>query len=171
MRYSLLGRCLEGFDKVVSIRRAQSSDSSALFSWRNDPATRAASLNTSEIAWDEHVKWFSVALHNPKIVFYIATNSAVSADSLGMCRFNISDQSDCAEVSINLNPDFRGKGLAQQILHESLVSFSKEFPLVEELTASIKKENLASLKIFLAEGFTSHASFAGVEYLVFKPKS
>lgn len=155
---------------MVSIRRAQISDSRDLFSWRNDPATRAASLNTAEIAWDDHVKWYSVALHNPKIVFYVATNPTVTADSLGMTRFNISEQMDCAEVSINLNPDFRGRGLAQQILHDSLVSFSKEFPLVEELTASIKTENLASMKIFLAEGFASIATNDGVESLAFKPK-
>lgn len=156
---------------MVMIRKAQIGDSKDLFSWRNDETTRIASLNSSEISWDDHVKWYSVALHNPRIVLYIAEDNSLGLASLGMCRFNIAEAQDKAEVSINLNPVFRGKGLAQHILHESIKSFSLEKQSIGLLEAIIKSDNHPSMKIFLAEGFTPQLTQDGVVHLELQLKA
>jgi L-amino acid N-acyltransferase YncA len=51
-----------------------------------------------------------------------------------------------AEVSINLNPTMRGKNLSYQLLSDSIKTFKKTNQI--SLTATIKKENKASLIIF-----------------------
>ena len=130
--------------------------------WRNDPATRLASLNTSEIAWDDHSAWYSDALGKPSIALYISESSNVESESIGMCRFNISENQASAEVSINLNPEYRGKGLAQGVLHDSIQLFSEEFPNVRELTATIRTSNSASIKIFHLENFETLNEVDGV---------
>lgn len=148
--------------KLIAIRKARTDDSRDLFTWRNDEATRVASLNTSEILWGDHIKWYSSALQNPNIVLYISEDTMLGATSLGMCRFNISEKGDEAEVSINLNPEYRGRGLAQPTLHHALERFAKEFTNIELLTATIRTVNAASLKIFQAEKFIPVSEDGGV---------
>ncbi len=148
--------------KLTRTRRARESDSRDLFMWRNDPATRSASLNNSEITWDDHTAWYSEALRKPTIALYITEISTVESQSIGMCRFNISENLSSAEVSINLNPAYRGKGLAQGVLHDSIQHFSEDFPNVKVITATIRTSNSASIKIFHSENFETQNDKDGV---------
>lgn len=150
---------------LTTTRRARESDSRDLFLWRNDPATRSASLNTSEIAWEDHVAWYSEALCKPTIAFYISQSPTVESESIGMCRFNISEDQTSAEVSINLNPEYRGKGFAQGVLHDSIQHFLEDYANVGELTATIRTSNSASIKIFHSENFEIQNEEDGVYYL------
>lgn len=136
--------------------------------WRNDPTTRLASLNTSEIAWDDHATWYSEALRKPTIAFYISEVITPEAHSIGMCRFNISEDRTSAEVSINLNPEYRGKGLAQGVLRDSIQLFSEEFPTISGLTATIRTSNSASIKIFHSENFETLNEEDGVYHLTLR---
>ncbi|MDH6423813.1 GNAT family N-acetyltransferase [Aurantimicrobium minutum] len=147
------------------IRSAGIEDSRYLFEWRNDPTTRNASLNTDEIHWEEHQKWYLSVLKNPQVVIYIAEDIPAESSPLGMCRFNISEERESAEVSINLNPEHRGKGLAQSILHDAIEVFTTEHPRVIDLTATIREENLPSMKIFVSENFVPQHSQDGVVQL------
>lgn len=155
----------------MKIRNAGIDDSRNLFEWRNDPNTRNASLNTDEIQWEEHEKWYLSVLKNSNVAIYIAEDIPAQSSPLGMCRFNFSDEAASAEVSINLNPDHRGKGLAQSILHDSLEVFAIQHPQVRELSATIREENLPSMKIFVAENFVSQLTQDGVVQLVLKLKN
>jgi len=155
----------------VEIRNAGIDDSRNLFEWRNDPNTRNASLNTQEIQWEEHENWYVSVLQNPNVSIYIAEDFPAQPSPLGMCRFNLSDEAETVEVSINLNPEHRGKGLAQSILHEALEVFALQHPQVRELTATIREENLPSMKIFVAENFVSQLTQDGVVQLVLKLKN
>lgn len=145
----------------MHIRRAEQRDSLDLLTWRNDAATRAASLNTAEVTREDHDRWYETALQNPLLVLFIVENEE-QTDSVGMCRFNLDLEVPQAEVSINLNPAFRGKGLAQTILSESLSLFSQEYPHIHELTATIREENAPSIKIFRAAGFVDLSSHEGI---------
>ena len=150
------------------IRSAGIEDSRYLFEWRNDPNTRNASLNTDEIQWEEHEKWYLSVLKNPKVVIFIAEDNLSESSPLGMCRFNLSEETDSAEVSINLNPEHRGKGLAQSILHDAIGVFTQQHPQVVDLTATIREENLPSMKIFISEEFVSQSTIDGVVQLSLK---
>lgn len=147
------------------VREARIDDSRFLFEWRNDPDTQKASLSTTEILWGDHEVWFSAALENPLIVFYISEALHPEKSQLGMCRFNISSDSKIAEVSINLNPLHRGKGLARKILHECIEVFVIHFPEINTLTATVRDENIPSMKIFLAENFLLKQQIEGIAQL------
>lgn len=145
----------------MELRRAQAADAQAVFDWRNDPATRAASLSIAEVDWPTHERWFARALENPRLVMYLAEQSA-EPRLVGMCRFDIDEAADSAEVSINLNPLARGRRLAQPLLDGAIRAFSSEYGAVRELSAQIRAENLASRLIFERAGFVQIASSDGL---------
>jgi L-amino acid N-acyltransferase YncA len=77
----------------------------------------------------------------------------VLGDSAGMVRINILNDSGLGQVSINLNPDFRGRGISRQLLGSSLLFGAKVFENVSKYCADIHIENMASQKIFVSVGF------------------
>ena len=86
-----------------------SLDSQRIWQWRNDPVTRAMSVTTEEIPWDRHRAWYSQAATDPSRVLLLVFED----DSpVGMVRFDLQALAD-AEVSINLNPQARGRRARQ----------------------------------------------------------
>lgn len=147
----------------VSIRRATSEDSSDLFRWRNDPATREASLNQEPVGWEEHERWYASALASADRRIYLAIGELDGATvALGMCRFDRESDGDY-EVSINLDPRARGRGLARGILEASIESLRREVGPVG-LRATIRDVNLPSARTFLAAGFALERSVDGIGY-------
>ena len=125
-------------------------DAEYLFKWRNDPHTIAMSLNSMPVTWDEHINWLRDALNNEKkllILCYLKNSAPV-----GFVRFDV--YYHYAEVSINLNPCSRGKGLAKRCLTAALDIFKKKFQRPTQIIARIKIENKASQQLFTSAGFT-----------------
>lgn len=144
------------------VRRATELDSRSIFNWRNDELTRAASLSTTEISWQDHQTWFGLAIGDERLAIYIVEAQVSDCSEIGMCRFDLIASDQAAEVSINLNPRFRGRGLGTHVLHAAISLFQVEHPLISELRARIKIENIPSLKIFLTEGFCESSETEGV---------
>ncbi|KRC60449.1 hypothetical protein ASE14_05355 [Agromyces sp. Root81] len=134
----------------IEFRRARLSDAAAVFEWRNDSTSRAASVSTGEISWAGHVEWFESALADPLREIYIAVESDSSA--VGMCRFD--ERTDAAEVSINLAPSVRGKGIASVVLRGAIDAYREDHPGTGRLTAVIRPSNTASVRLFERLGFT-----------------
>lgn len=109
-------------------------------------------MNTAIVEWDHHLAWFEQALRNPQLVMYIAVQEA-SPQMVGMCRFDIDADHASAEVSINLNPEARGRRLSQPLLDDAINCFLGEHDTIRELTARIRVENTPSRKIFEQSGF------------------
>lgn len=158
---------------ALSVRPATADDSRKLFEWRNDEQTRAVSLSTDEIAWPDHDRWFTASLSNPRRFIYIAeavpgdnTDNGDNANSatrpVGMVRFDIDDAGEYAEVSINLNPDARGKGYGTVTLVEGIRRFELDRPDLRGTTALIRDTNAPSVAIFAKAGFTAEGSADGV---------
>ena len=125
-------------------------DAEYLFKWRNDPHTIAMSLNSMPVNWNEHIEWLQCALNDEKkllILCYLENSAPV-----GFVRFDVYHH--YAEVSINLNPCSRGKGLAKRCLTAALERFKKEFQRPTQIKARIKIENKASQRLFTSAGFT-----------------
>ena len=133
--------------RSISLRPADSSDCNALFNWRNDPDTRAASIETSEIDASKHRYWYSQTLQNPlrKILIGMFDQQAI-----GMVRLDHILAEDRVEVSIILAPEARGAGFAAPLLSKGL----EQNPFgTSRFSATIKPTNVASQKIFAACGF------------------
>ena len=127
----------------MKIKDADNSDSLDIFVWRNDPISCQMFLSNKKVTLEEHKKWLESSLNNPLRKIYIGI---LKDEKVGICRFDIDSKLTSAEVSINLNPTMRGKSLSYQLLSDSIETYKKTNQI--RLTATIKKENKASLIIF-----------------------
>lgn len=151
----------------LTIRRASELDSRDLFEWRNDPHTRAVSLSTNEVTWEDHERWFSATLANPARHIFICKAILDGADeSIGMVRFDLNEVGASAEVSINVNPSARGRGFGAQTLIAGIDAFLSGEPDVRQLSAQIRESNVASVAIFTKVGFVLTRSEGGVGHYV-----
>lgn len=140
-------------DGSLALRPADASDSPALLAWRNDREAREASISVDPITQQEHGAWFEGILHDADRHLYIAE---LDGHRIGMCRFDVTDAG--AEVSINLNPDYRGRGLARPVLAAAIDRFRAEVSANTVLVARIRPSNPASIRIFGELGFRRTSS-------------
>ena len=149
---------------MIALRRANAGDARDVFEWRNDPRTREASLSRAEIVWDDHEAWFIRAIADPGRRLYIAEavgDSGPPADgAIGMVRFDRRG-GEAAEVSINLNPSWRGRGVSVEVLESAIAELSSS-GMSPELHATIRAGNTASVRLFLRAGFVEVSREADV---------
>ncbi len=139
---------------TVEVRPAAPDDAARLLAWRNDPRTVETSLSGATVAPAEHAAWFKRVLADRDRVLLIGE---ADGEPIGMCRFDI--DGDRAEVSINLDPAHRGMGLARPLLLAALTAVPSR---VTRLTAEVRTDNAASVRLFTAAGFQARPDDAGV---------
>lgn len=137
----------------LTYRKANLSDSRDLFEWRNDQQSREASINSDVVPWEAHEKWLTAKLDSDDSYLLIAELASNEASKVGMTRFDIERHKGIAEISINLNPVFRGQGLAEKLLTESIGYFASTGTGIQLINATIRESNEASTKIFIRTGF------------------
>jgi RimJ/RimL family protein N-acetyltransferase len=132
------------------LRKVTIEDAKILLDWRNDPMTRAQSINGGEIKPEDHLVWLQKSLSNPDRFLFIATDETGAL--FGNCRIDkeLEDGREIYELSWTIAPEWRGKGLGKTMLGELL----KETVLKgKRLKAVIKRDNVASAKIAERFGF------------------
>lgn len=132
----------------MDIRLATDGDASDILLWRNDQISREMSLNSSIVSKEEHAEWFLESITNPNRTIYIGL---IHSFKVGVCRFDLNPLNLSAEISITLNPVLRGKGLSYQFLMMAIEEYRKSHHA--DLLATIKNDNLASMRIFTRFGF------------------
>lgn len=130
----------------IALRTATAGDCETIWRWRNDPATRKASLAQGAIPLGVHRGWFNRAVTDPDRLFLIGL---VGEEEIGFVRLD--REGDAAMISIALDPTARGRGLAVPFLLESLAAC--HWP-VARFTAVVRPENAASRASFERAGFT-----------------
>src|SRR5690606_20691543 len=104
----------------------------------------------------EHLQWYAKSLQDPTRIILIAECAGVA---VGMCRFDIDAAAPAtAEISINVAPDQRGRGLGGAIIDAAGEVFASMHPEVHTVTATIRPENGASVRLFESRGFRRTAS-------------
>jgi len=132
----------------MKIRFVDHRDSGDILAWRNDPASLSMFRNSKDVDPDEHQDWFEHSLNDPNRALYMG----VEEDrQIGICRFDFDPIEDWAEVSINLNPEERRKGLSCPLLQAAIEAYRET--RVCALVANIKKDNIASKRLFEKCGF------------------
>ncbi len=141
--------------QVITMRRATTADARDVFEWRNDPQTRWASISQEPIDWESHLSWFarSVGADDRRLFIAEDLEAEQPAGAVGIVRFDMIDGERAAEVSINLNPGWRGRGVGSATLLAGLAALRAERGRVPELLATIRPENVASLQLFTRAGF------------------
>lgn len=128
---------------IISIRLAKLSDANILFSWRNDPLTRAASERTSPLLWEDHISWLTHTLQSTTQHVFIGEHDGLP---IGVVRFSV--EHDHAVVSLALAPAAQGKGLGKSLLALGIAQIGST-----PIRARIRCDNVASRTCFAACGF------------------
>ena len=138
----------EGFG-MLKIRAATKEDRRLLWEWANDSEARAASFNSEQIAWGQHVKWFDKKMHDPNCYLYVITNE--KSEPIGQIRFDI-EKPGAAVISVGMERQIRNRGYGTQALELSLRRISKDAD-VRQVVAYVKPENRQSIRAFEKAGF------------------
>lgn len=139
---------MSGSSPEISLRTATWDDRDLLLAWSNDPITRKNSFEQRPIAVEEHEAWLRKRLADSDTRIYVGLNGAVPC---GVVRFQ-RQEGGAAEVSIALDPSFRGRGLAAPMLRLARERYLRECP-VARVVARVKADNVTSLRAFRRAGY------------------
>jgi RimJ/RimL family protein N-acetyltransferase len=133
----------------LQIRKAKSDDMKIIFELSNDDEVRNCSFNPEKIKWEDHQQWFTRTLNDPGHHFYIISNQL--DEFVGQARFERLNAGQY-EVSFSIAAEFRGKGIAANVLKLACLELKKENSRLR-IIGWIKNDNLKSLKCFNKAGF------------------
>ena len=131
-----------------------------LLTWRNDVVSRQMFIDQRIITAKEHELWFTRCLVDPMTCIHIGI---FEQKKIGVCRYNLEPSGDIARVSLNTNPEIRGRGLASIFLTASINHYLHHKNIM--LIALLKIENLASLRVFKNSGFSESKASSRFYYL------
>ncbi|MFD2201848.1 GNAT family N-acetyltransferase [Shivajiella indica] len=130
------------------LRNAGMDDLEITYSWANHPHTRQYAFNQEFISLEEHSKWFTGKITDQNCIYKLLISGA---EPLGSIRFDL--KGDEGLISYLIGPDHIGKGYGKNLLELSILSLEKERTDVSSIKGLVKKENIASVKIFEKLGF------------------
>jgi RimJ/RimL family protein N-acetyltransferase len=129
------------------LRAATADDCERVFTWANDPITRAVSFSSAAIAWADHVAWFEQQLARSDRNVLIAS---ADRDPVAVVRLDRLDAATCV-ISINVAPTARGRGLGTAALLAATAYAAKLG--FTRIRALIRPDNAASVRAFTAAGY------------------
>lgn len=132
----------------MNIRPAVAADAGLLLAWRNDPVTRAMSLETGDTPPERHAEWLAAKLADPTSELWIGE---VNGLPVAQVRLDLAEPG-VAVVSISVAPDARGRGHAGAALTEAMAA-QRLGP--STFRATVRRENTASLRLFETAGFSA----------------
>jgi UDP-2,4-diacetamido-2,4,6-trideoxy-beta-L-altropyranose hydrolase len=139
----------------LHLRPAAAADARMLHAWRNDEATRAASVDSAPIPWDRHAAWFDKVLTDPARTLLVG---AVGTIPVGAIRFDTVDAL-AREVSLYLDPALHGLGLGTQLLRageQHVIDHAGSPP--GGFVATVLDANTGSQRLFAAAGYRRDGS-------------
>jgi|RhiMethySRZTD1v2_1073278.scaffolds.fasta_scaffold123200_2 UDP-2,4-diacetamido-2,4,6-trideoxy-beta-L-altropyranose hydrolase len=135
---------------TLAVRPAALHDARTMFAWRNDPASRAVSHDTSELNWNDHLRWVAAVLADPQRCLLIGR---VGAIDVGVIRFDLrADQT--AEVSLYLDPELHGLGLGHSLLLAGEARCRELTPALRGFEATVRAGNDSSQRMFAGCGYS-----------------
>jgi RimJ/RimL family protein N-acetyltransferase len=135
----------------IKIRKAELSDCKKIWLWINDPLVRSVSFNPEPISLERHMEWFSSALIDSDLVYYIALDE--NETPFGQVRFQI--ESGEAIISVLIDPEYRGISLGSLLIQYATEKFFVETG-IKKVNAFIKIGNEVSRKAFTKAGYIEY---------------
>jgi len=135
---------------MITFKEAKEEDCRSIFQWRNHPETRRFFLDSRELTFSEHKKWFEESLKMDDRIILIAYNGT---EPVGIIRFDfLEGNTGTAEIDIYVAPELQGQGFGKKILAQG-ENWVRENKDIKGLIARVKEENQASVKMFKHNGF------------------
>jgi len=144
----------------LCLRRANAQDCRLLWEWANDPEVRRASFSSEPIPWDDHVKWFTGKLADPKCHLFVAYDRG---KPVGQIRLDETGNRE-AEIDVSVAGGARGQGYAARLIFRVATEAFQNLAYLR-LHAFIRSANLASVKAFERAHFSrvANAKICGQE--------
>ncbi len=145
----------------MDFREIRAQDAEVLFKWRNEESVRAVSVTKEPLDWSDHVSWVtSIAARVDE------THLLFELENVPIGRVSVGAN---AEVSIIIDPGFRGKGYGVFMLHKCLSVVRETRMSVSNVKALISPDNIVSKKLFEKAGFVfvGEEQRKGTFFLVF----
>jgi perosamine synthetase len=133
---------------ALTLRPASIDDAQLLLDWANDPAVRAASFDSAPIPLETHLRWLAGKLAGGETAFFICENDALP---VGYARVERRDE-HTGELAVSVDETYRGRGYGKALIALAAAAGSSELA-DDQVTARVKRENVASLRAFQAAGF------------------
>lgn len=147
----------------LEMRLACLSDSPQILVWRNSVEARRFSRDGHYLSLEEHNEWFNrkLAESAASSILYFSSESV----PVGMARLDRKSD-DSFEISIIVDPLMQKKGYGRKMLSMTL-SFANTELRAKRIQATISNLNVASIHLFLSNGFTfieNKGNFANYEF-------
>lgn len=131
--------------QTLEFRPVSLTDSDQLFLWRNAPAVRAVSLDSSPIERQTHETWLRQSLANPQRILLIAERGG---QPLGVVRFDLAAPQ--ALISVYRTPLPSGRCA---LIEQASLWLQGQHPEIQRIVAEVLPQNQASLAAFRAAGY------------------
>ena len=135
------------------LRSVTIDDLNLLFEWVNEPAVRKNSFNMNIISMDEHAAWLERVLTDFNTKLYILQEEDTP---LGQVRLTY--DTNVWQISYSIAPAYRAQGYGKIILQLAENELIRGGHIGEQLYAEVKKDNIASQRIFKKLGYSEVAS-------------
>lgn len=137
----------------IWLRATLMSDAAMLWEWANLPDVRAVSFSAEPIPWEEHVAWLGCKLQDTDAMLRVAMTG--DDQPVGPVKIEKRASGRC-EISISLATEFRGQGLAVEIVRQACEEYLNTHA-TDAIHAFIKTDNQVSLRLFAKAGFRKMA--------------
>lgn len=134
---------------ALSFRALEDNDRELLFEWRNIPEIISLSANQRPVSWAEHLVWFDKVISDAK--YYVVIISE-ERRPIGQIRFEKTDE-NIVEIGIYLIPSSVGQGRGSRLIRQASALAKNKWPNLRYLKATIRQDNLRSMKAFEAAAF------------------
>ena len=102
------------------IRDVTIKDKAELLEWRNHPETRTMFIDQDLVQQDAHDHWFQKIMTSESHILFIGQRER---NKIGVVRFDVNSEENTAEVSVNVNPTYRGQRLSKHLLGAAILEF------------------------------------------------
>ncbi|MGB0589267.1 MAG: GNAT family N-acetyltransferase [Myxococcota bacterium] len=131
----------------LTLRVATSADCRFYWEVNNAPSTRALSISSEPIPWDDHTEWFESRLRGSETVLYVAE---LKGQRVGVVRFDVTTNE--ATISVAIAEFHRGRGLGRRVIAEGTRTTLATGD-VAHVIALIRPDNIGSVRAFKAAGY------------------
>lgn len=134
--------------KIIPIEK-NDEDAKLILEWRNNEISRKNSFNSELKTWES----FREEFYNnyfKNISLFATYNDKKIATVYFIYSENLSTT---VKIGINIDPNYRGKGLGSRIITEGIEYVKNNYKDIKNIIAEIKSTNIASIKSFIRTGF------------------
>ncbi|MFR4352676.1 MAG: GNAT family N-acetyltransferase [Roseburia sp.] len=146
----------------LSLRKAMLEDIDFLYELRNDDEVRKNSFHTERIAYEKHMSWFRGKLRDADAQIFILM---LGDKRVGQIRLDAAGNG--REISYALCREARGSGYSKWMLGD-VENKIRQHHLGDEahivLIGEVKRENIASRKVFRSLGYQEEETGFGFQY-------